>query len=268
MRILTLLFVVFLSYTYSFAANDNTASDAKSMALGGASVASSNIYSSINNPAFLTDIESITLATSYSNKYSLSNTQVMAALPFSFGTLGVNVSRYGSSLYSEIKSGLSYSRKFGDNFGAAVQTDLLGVMLSPVDEMAYAFTAEIGLWATPLENLTLGFHIYNFINAKYETLYNDEAVPVNMKLGLAYSIYENFSLTGEVENSSIYGTSVRGGMAYDIVEQVTFRAGAASNPALASIGLGVLVSGFNIDIAAQAVRNIGKTGAVSISYAF
>ncbi len=249
-------------------ANDNASGDAPAMGMGGTSVVSNNIYSSNNNQAILALIEKPTIATSYCNRFSLSDMQVMAAIPFSIGTIGLNVSRYGSSLYSEIKAGASFSRCFGQYFSAALQADLLTVKPSPQGESLYAFTAEIGLWARPLEDLTIGFHIYNFINTKYDALYYSESVPVNMKFGLAYTIFDNFLITGELENSSIYGTSVRAGMEYYIVDQVVIRTGGASNPVLASIGLGVVLGDFHIDVAGQAVRSIGKTGSVSLTYAF
>ena len=249
-------------------ANDNISADAKALGMGGASVALENIYGNYNNQAVLALLETPTIATSYNNSFSLADARVMAVIPFAVGTVGLNVSRYGSSLYSELKAGASFSRRFGDNFSASLQADLLSVMPAPGEESLYAFTAEIGLWARPIENLTIGFHLYNFINAKYEALYYDETIPVNMKLGLGYTVFDNFLLTTEIENSSIYGTSVRGGMEYSIVEQVVLRVGGASNPALASIGLGVVLGGFELDVAAQAVRHIGKTGAVSLSYAF
>lgn len=267
MRLLLLFAILFLS-TVAFPVNDNTSSDATSMALGGVSVVQESVYGSFNNQAVLATLDKTTLATSYARRFSLSDAQVMLACPTSFGTLGFNVSCFGSSLYGETKAGASYSRLFGDRFSGSLQFDLLGINGADYQESVYAFTSEIGLWARLLDDLTFGFHVYNFINAEYRGVYYDEAIPVNMKLGLAYSILDNFSLSSEIENSSLYGTSLRGGMAYHIVDQVVFRTGMASNPSLVSLGLGVQFAGFNLDIAAQSVRYIGKTGAVSISYAF
>lgn len=263
-----LFFFILLIALNAFPANDNTSADAHSLGLGGSSVVIENVYANFNNQALLALIETPTIATSFVNQFSLNDARVMAALPFSYGTIGLNVGRYGSSLYSELKAGVSFSRCFGDRFSASLQADMLSVMPSPNETSIYAFSAEIGLWANPIEDLTIGFHLYNFINAKYETLYYDELIPVNMTLGLGYSIFDNFLLTAEIENSSIHGTSVRAGMEYYIVDQLVFRTGAASNPALASIGLGLVLGGFRLDIAGQAVRYIGRTGAVSLSYAF
>lgn len=268
MRIVVLYTLLLLFSFGAQSANDNAPADAHAMGLGGASVVLENVYGNFNNQAVLALMESPVIATSYSNQFSLTDARVMAALPFSFGSIGANVSRYGSALYSELKAGASFSRRFGDNFSASLQADILSVMPGPDVESIYAFTAEIGIWARPIEDLTIGFHLYNFVNAKYETLYYDERVPVNMKLGLGYTVFDNFLLTAELENSSIYGTSLRGGMEYHIVDQVVFRSGGASNPALASIGVGVILGDFHFDMAAQAVRHIGKTGAVSLSYAF
>ncbi len=268
MRKITTLLII-LSFLSSLgASNDNQSADAPSLGLGGASVVQENIYANYNNQALLGLIETPTIATSYSHSFSLNDMRVMAVLPVSFGTFGVNVSRFGSSNYADLKFGAAYSRMFGDNFSAALQADLLSVMPSPSESSVYTFTAELGLWARPLEDLTLGFHLYNFINAGYDLLYYEEDIPVNMKFGLGYSIFENFLFSAEIENNSLYGTAVRGGMEYHIIDQVILRTGGASNPALASIGLGVILSGFHLDVAAQMIRNYGKTGAVSLSYAF
>lgn len=258
----------FVCIVFAWSANDNTSADAPSMGMGGTSVALENVYGNFNNQAILGLIEDLTVATSYCNRFSLYDARVMAAVPLSFGTIGVNISRYGSSLYSEMKLGAVFSRKFGDKFSAALQADILSIKPSEQEKSMYAFTAEIGLWAHPLENLTIGFHLYNFLNTEYKTLYSNESIPVNMKLGLGYTIFDNFLFSAEVENSSIYGTSVRAGMEYYIVDQVIIRTGGASNPTLASIGLGVVLGNFHIDVAGQVVRTIGKTGSISLSYAF
>ncbi len=266
-KIIDIIIALFFS-SGLFAVNDNVATDAPAMGLGGASVALENVYGSFNNQALLGTLKSPTIATSYASRFSLNDARVAAVWPSSFGTLGLNITHYGSSLYSESKAGLAFSRMFGEHFSAALQADLLSVKPFPGEKSLYAFTAEAALWARPLEDFSIGFHLYNFINAQYETLYHDEAVPVNMKLGLTYTVYDNFLFTAEVENSSLYGTSFRGGMQYKILEKIILRTGGGSNPVLASIGLGVILGKCRIDMAAQAVRDLGKTGGVSLSYAF
>ena len=263
-----IIFFLITNITLLFSVNDNKSADAPSLGYGGASVASNHSFSGYNNQALLTMLESTTVATSYFQNFSVYDVRVMAGVPLTFGTLGFNVSRLGTHNYAEYKFGAAYARNFGDKFGAALQADLLSVLPSPVEKTAYLFTAELGLWYKPIEDLTIGFHVYNFINAKYKMLYFRERVPVNVKLGLNYSILNNFLVTAEVENSSIYGTAVRGGLEYKLLNQVVFRAGGGSNPVLASIGVGVILKNINIDIAGQAVRYIGKTGAISLSYAF
>lgn len=268
MRTLSLISALFICTASLFSINDNVAADAVSLGTGGASVILPNVYGAFNNQALLSLVEQPTIACSFSSLYTLNDSRVMAAVPFSFGTIGVSLSRFGSSLYSEFKAGVSYSRFFGKSFSASMQFDMLSVHPSPNQESLYAFTGEIGIWVQLVEDFTLGFHLYNFVNAEYATLYYDEAVPINMKLGLGYTVLTSFLLTAEFENSSLYGSTVRGGVSYDIRNILTVRAGGASHPALASIGLGVKLAGLQFDVAAQSVRYVGKTGAVSISYAF
>lgn len=250
------------------AINDNASTDAVALGLGGTSVASLNAYGAFNNQAVLALISQPTIACSYASPFGFSDAKLMAVLPFEYGTIGIGLSRFGTSLYNEMKLGVSYSRMFGDRFSASLQADVLSVLPSPSEDVKYAFTSEIGLWVLLLDDLTLGFHIYNFLNMEYAFSYYDEAIPVNTKLGLAYQIFSNFTVTTELENSSIYGTSVRGGMSYDILDNVVARVGAASNPALVSIGLGVKLSTFNLDMAVQSIRYVGRTASGSISYAF
>lgn len=268
MKKLVILFFLVINFLPIFSVNDNKSADASSLALGGASVATNNVYAAYNNQALLSLRESTTIATSYLQSFAINDIRVMAAVPVSFGTFGFNISRLGTSNYAEYKFGAAYARSFGDKFGAALQADLLSVMPSPIDKTSYLFTAELGIWYRPIEDLTVGLHAYNFINAKYKFAYYKESVPVNLKLGLSYSILNNFIISGEVENNSLYGTSVRGGFEYKIVDMVVFRAGGASNPALASLGVGVIMKKLRIDVTGQAVRYIGKNGSISLSYAF
>lgn len=264
--VFTIFLVCFLSLIY--ASNDNRATDAPAMGLGGTSVTTNNIYASFNNQSLLAFQTQLQVACSHATLSTVSDTRAMIVVPLSFGTVASSLSRLGNSLYSEMQLGFAYTRGFGDRFSASLQADILSIKPSPDQSSLYSFTAEIGLWAQPIDNLTLGFHIYNFINAEYETLFYDEPVPVNMRLGLSYTILDDCIVTTEIENSNIYGTSVRGGLAYAVIDQLTIRCGGASNPSLASLGLGVRLVGLDIDVAAQAVRYIGKTGSVSIAYAF
>lgn len=266
-RLVITLFLLCCLFTV-YPSNDNRATDAPAMSLGGASVTTNNIYACFNNQSLLAFQTQTQVACSHAALTTVSDTRVMIAVPLSFGTVASSLSRLGNSLYSEMQLGFAYTRHFGNHFAASLQTDILSISPSPDQSSLYSFTAEIGLWAQPIDNLTLGFHIYNFINAKYETLFYDEPVPVNMRLGLSYTILDDCVVITEIENSNIYGTSVRGGLAYSIMDQLTIRCGAASNPSLASLGLGVRLIGLDIDVAAQAVRYIGKTGSVSIAYSF
>lgn len=268
MRRIAVILLALIGLSSLSASNDCKSADAPSLGLGGASVVLENVYAAYNNQAVLALLESPVVASSYSNSFSINDMRVMAVLPVSFGSFGLNVSRFGTPSYADLKFGAAYARKFGENFSAALQADLLSVMPSPVESSVYAFSAEIALWARPFDDLTLGFHLYNFVNSSYQLLYYEEDIPVSMKLGMGYSVFENFLFTAEIENNSLYGTSLRGGMEYHLIDQVILRTGGASNPTLASIGLGVVLGGFHLDVAAQAVRNYGKTGAVSLSYAF
>ncbi len=267
MRSVTLFVLLSLCLNF-FAVNDNTSSDALSLALGGASVATDNVYSGMNNPAVVAFSSSPVVAMTYASRFSLSDVGLTASIPTKFGVFGVNAHSFGSSNYAEMKYAAYYARAFGEQFSASLQVDALSLVLNSQGESLWCMTAEIGLWYRVTKDLTFGFHLYNMLNTEYETYYYDEPVPVNLKLGLAYSVFDNFMLTTEIENSSVYGTSLRGGMQYTLMPQVFLRCGGASNPALASLGIGVEWHQLKFDIAAQAVRIIGKTGAFSIAYIF
>lgn len=265
MRILFLLFTLFIVQSF-YAINDNTPTDAASQALGGTSVVLDNSSALMNNPAWTaTFVEPVAVA-SFSSSFGIDRMGLAAVYPSDFGALGFNVKRAGLLDYAEMQYGLFYARSFGDNFSAALQTDIFSVMPQSTAHTQWAFSGELALAYQVSPDLSLAFHLFNVLNSHYEMMYYDEQIPVSLKVGFAYRVFDNFTLLSELENNSIYGTSFRGGMEYLITPGVYFRTGGGSNPVLASLGLGLKLKNIHIDIAAQAVRTIGKTGAVSLAY--
>ena len=267
MRTLHLLLLLFFLQSF-YAANDNLPSDASSQALGGVSVVLDKPTAVINNPAFVANFDSPLLAASFSSSFGLERMTLAAAYPIERGAWGAQIQRAGLLDYAEMKYALFYARSFGENFSASLQFDAFSVMSQSNAQAQWAMSGELSLAYHITSDFTLGFHLYNFLNAHYEMLYYDEQIPVNVKLGFAYRVFDNFTFLSEIENSSLYGTSLRAGMEYAITDGVYFRTGGASNPVLASMGIGYRMKNIHIDVAAQAVRTVGKTGAISLAYAF
>ena len=265
----TLCYICLLVFVQSlYAINDDLPSDASSQALGGVSVVLDHPSAVMNNPAITAYFDSPLIISSFSSSFSIDRMGAAVALPLRQGVVGMNVQRSGLLDYAEMKYGLYYARAFGSTFSAALQIDGLSVVPQSTASSQWAISGEVALWYQPTADFSVGIHIYNVLGSQYEMFYYDEQIPVNLKFGFAYTVFDNFTLVSEIENSSVYGTSIRGGVEYAITDGVYFRTGGATNPVLASLGLGFELNNWRVDAAAQVVRTIGKTGAVSLAYVF
>ena len=96
--------------------------------MANASVSLSELWSISNNQAGLAKLKNIQAGVYYHNNYTLYETAhkgVVLLLPSQYGNFSMCYNHYGYELYSEHKSGVSYSRTLGKYISAGVQFNYL-----------------------------------------------------------------------------------------------------------------------------------------------
>jgi hypothetical protein len=250
-------------------AGDNGPLGARSAGFAQASVAlGGDLWGAQNNQAGLAYITHFQAGAFYENRFlmnELSMKAVAAAMPLKAGVFGLEASSFGYSLYSENKAGLSFAKKFGERFSAAVQLDYFQTRIGENYGTASTVAGEIGLLAEPVKNLKLGFHIFNITRSKLGGS-ADESLPTIMRLGGLYTFSEKVFVTLEVEKDIDFKPIIRGGVEYHPVKSFYLRAGAASNPALTAFGFGLEFNKLRIDLASTFHTTLGFSPQVGLQY--
>lgn len=185
-------------------------------------------------------------------------------LPSKAGNFGANLEYFGFDRYSEQKVGLAYGRKLLKNLSVGGQLDFFNQQTGNFGNFS-TFTFEFGLQMAVNEQLRIGVHTFNPIQAKLET---GDDLTSNFRLGLAYDPIKSASLYVEAEQDIEATVPVfRGGLAYRPIERLEVRIGVRSKPGGFSFGAGYrLKNGFGLDLAAVYHEVLGFTPSAGFVY--
>lgn len=262
--------LVFFIPLSSQAINDETASGARSAAMGNASVALTDCWAIQNNQAALAYIKHPVAASYYQNRFlikELGFQQGIFIYPTKFGTLGINASYFGYELYNESRIGLAYARQLGKRISAGLQLDYMNFNLGEVYGNKSVLTFELGALAHISNKVDVGLHIFNPAHVNLTEQY-DEKIPAIIRLGVAYRLAEDLLTVAEVEKNIEYSPNFKAGLEYQLMDKAWIRAGVASNPSLVSFGFGLDMGSFSLDLASSYHSVLGFSPRISLIYNF
>jgi hypothetical protein len=269
MKRITLSFLsIFFLVSTILAGNENTTIGGRASAMGGAAVTLSDFWAINNNQAGLAELKKMKLGFYFENRFlskELSYKALAFALPTKSGVFGVNYSHFGYSLYSEQKVGLAYAKSFGKRFSAGLQLDYLGTSIADNYGNKSAFTFELGVLAKLTNNVTIGVHLFNPVNAKFND-YNNEKIPSVFKLGFSYLFSEKLLFAIETEKNINYNPIFKAGIDYKIISFAYLRLGISNNPTISTFGFGVDYKQFTIDFSSSVHQIMGYSPQFSLIY--
>jgi hypothetical protein len=253
-----------------WADNGNYPAGARSAALSNASVTLHDAWGTFNNQACLAYISKPTVGFYFENRFLVKEFSMQAgtfALPFKPGTIAACYRYFGYSKYYEAKFGLAYSRKFTEHFAVGVQIDYLQTHMAEGYGNYNAVSAEVGLLARPLKNLSIGFHLYNPTRTRNDDLFG-QSVPTVARLGFSYSFEEKAMLLLETEKDLHQKPIYKGGLEVKAIDKLYLRGGFSSGYEQYSFGLGYKFRKLLVDMAFTRHYYLGFTPHVSLSYEF
>lgn len=269
-RALVLVSTIIISIG-SLASNNNYATDARSIAMSGASITFSNAFSAFHNQAGLATLKHAELGAAYRNNFFLQQTGLKSgafALPVkSVGVFGVSVNSFGYSQFAENKFGLAYAKSFGDVISMGLQINYLQTSFNENYGSRGVVMGEFGVLAQLNEELKLGAHIYNPTRAYLDRDVEDR-LPTIIKAGIAYNFSESLLTTLEVEKDMDLKPSVKAGIEYVANEILSIRGGASSFPTKVSFGAGFKIKSLHLDIASEYQQVLGFVPAFGLRYKF
>lgn len=249
----------------------NVPSGARSAAMGMASVALSDVWSSYNNQAGLAWLKGTQSGAFYENSFitaELNRLGLAVSVPVQkVGTFGFSFTRSGYVQYNENKFGLCYARKFGDVFSLGVQINLNWLHIGDVYGNLLTATGELSFQVKPVKKWVIAAHVYNPTRTPLSE-YQREKLPTIFRLGTSYRFHEKLIASIEGEASIEYSPTFRAGVEYRPVKLLYVRAGINTNPVSPSFGFGVYVKKFQMDAAAFWNPLLGFSPQVSMSYGF
>lgn len=240
----------------------------RSAAMGRTSVCERGIWSLQNNPAGLALSDGWHYGAYYENQWMLKETAfkfggLSKTIP-KIGCIGLGFSQFGGNAYSENRFGLCYARDFGPFLQLGVQADYLLLHWGDGYSNQCAFSFGIGIQSQVTEKTRLGAYVFNPIHSRLGTL-NKDALPIVMRVGLAYQFTEDF--VGQCEigyDSSRSGFSLHGGLEYLVFKQFHLRAGVQSNPNVLTFGLSYQWGPIWVEVAAQMHQVLGVGGGMGV----
>ena len=259
-----------LSISISFGQSDNWPIGSRPAAMANAYVTESDLWSVQHNQAGLGFYPHLSLGFHHENKFVLPQFSMHAlalSLPVKPGTIGVSYTYYGYKLYNESKLGLGFGKKFGETFAAGVQINLHHNYLENEYGGRNALSFEGGIQYKPLDNLTLGAHIFNPTRSTISAN-NRDTIPTVFQTGIGLKATDRIFMAAEVEKRLDKTTDFKVGMEYMLYESLFLRAGVSSSPVKATFGLGYKINKIIADVAFTHHQILGFTPHFSLQIGF
>ena len=238
------------------------------VSMGSCSVAFCDFWSIQNNPAGMARWRSLSTGISYENRFlmkELSYSNAAFVVPAKIGTLGLSYSRFGFESYNENKIGLAFARDFGPYLKMGLQLDYLSFRFSGDYATRRTATFELGVQSDITNELCFGVYIFNPINVKLKTTYNQH-IPIVFRFGLSYKVTKDFIMSSEIEYDTDRKMDCRFGVEYLTTKTFYIRAGVHTNPGTACIGVGYTLSRVIIDVSATMNQLTGITFQTSLVF--
>jgi hypothetical protein len=245
---------------------DNTAG-AKAAGMGLKGTGLQDFWAIFNNQAGAAAQESFSAGVYIENPYMLVDLRRIAAgllWPAGRGSLFINASHSGGSLYSKTKAGVGYARAFGKHFSAGIQLDYLHMGIGEGYGHHHALTFEGGIMTLIGDKLVMGMHVFNPAGAGWNK--TEERIPVQFMTGLAYEPDPSLTLSAEIGKSTAGAAVFAAGCEYRYHERFFIRAGIGSGPARYSFGAGIVWKNLLIDIASSIHSYLGYSPQLSFTW--
>lgn len=251
-----------------FAGNPDHSIGARSIGMGGFSVAVSDLWSAENNAAALAFHEKTSFGAYYENRFLIQEMSYKAfagSIPLQKATIGISADQYGYHLYNDNKVGISVAKLLSDNISMGVQLNYSYLKIAEGYGSSKAVSGNIGIFAKITDELHLGTSIINPMKVKIADE-QSERRPTIIRMGLAYHFSEIVLLGAELSKNMDENTSVRVGIEYHPIEILYLRAGISTAPSTSTFGFGLQFDSFQLDFSSSFHSVLGFSPHISLLF--
>ena len=266
-------FALFISLFFSIPvfAQSSAAAIPSSTAPANASVAYADQWSIFHNPAMLTSAKKTAATLGYENKFFISELSTVSAgvaIPTKYVQVGVAISRFGYSAYSETQAGIVLARSFSDKFSMGVQFNYYSVYFSPTERSQGVVIAQIGLLSELAKGFYVGFNAYNPAQTNIKTELVEKRIPSIFNLGAMYRFSDKLLWVSQVNKEIGSDVGWATGFEYQIVDALSVRLGGYGSPFVPSLGIGLHFGKFSFDANFEQHPTLGISSVGSLKYSF
>ena len=237
--------------------------------MGNCTVSLNSNWGGFSNQASLAYQREYWIGVHHENRFMLAelgSSMLGVAIPVKPGTFGINVSHFGFTGYSISSGGLGYGMFLGKRFTAGVGFAFSRMQLPAEYRSANTFTVEGGIHYMPTSKLTFGFYVFNPTNSNFDDLSD---FPMLMGLGITYFPSDRLMLVAQVDDDTQRAPTVRCGLEFRVIERTALRLGySPASPEGITIGIGLPIKNFDVDLNLCHHQILGFTPSLSISYLF
>jgi len=246
---------------------ETQAKGAYSLALAGADVNATNVYSLFSNQAGLSQSEGLEVmitGVQINSIVELTDLSLGIVIPTqSLGNFGIAVSNYGFAEFNEQIIGLGYGRQLGSFLAIGAKFNLVRTSIQSFGASTYG-TVEVGLQSQVVDQVMFGFHVQSPVSV---TVVNNQQAPTKLSAGLSYLPTDKLSVTVEGSKYIDGDFTASLGIDYRIIDILSLRVGAATNPGLFSAGLALhLQDIYRIELGISFHQVVGMTPGISVVY--
>jgi hypothetical protein len=237
-----LCFAVLLTFSSAaFSAFERTSEGSRAVAMGGGLVAlRGSEWSAFANPAALKTVGARTLALFYAPQIfelkELSHAAASYIEPTAIGTFAISASRFGLDFYKESRVAVSYSEEVASTITLGVGLDYYSLSIQNYGS-AGTFGVDIGVLMEVADGVHWGFAAFNLNAPRIGTA--QEKLPQVFSTGIAYSPFNEATLSASIRKDVRYAVELRVGVEYEFIEMIAVRAGTSSEPSALNAGTGI-----------------------------
>lgn len=264
-----LLFALMLSGLFLTAGQGLTNTSARSVSMANAVIASPSNESLFSNQAGLAGIRDFLITVTYESKYGLNEYSTMAlgtVIPFAKGTAGISFTQFGRKLYRISKTGIAYSRNFGESVAAALQFDVLSESFPENSLPFMTMTVEMGMITIISPIVKVGFHLCNPFSYTKSAIVSMHRRPSVFRCGVAWIISNELNYFGEIEKMSGNLPCIKTGIEFSALGAFKLRAGVQGVDLQPSAGFGFINDRLIVDMGFSYHGNLGFSPIITLNY--
>ncbi|HEX5002463.1 MAG TPA: hypothetical protein VFW78_08190 [Bacteroidia bacterium] len=239
----------------------------QSLALAGATVTQSGLWSALNNPAGLSTIHSFGAGTYAESRFLIPGTLqkgCVTAFPVSSTTAALACSSFGNANFADQVFVCAMARTFGEKIQAGVRFEYHSLRFTSDYNTGSGVTASCGAIIKITGKSSLGISVVNPTRAKYN--HSDVRIPSQFKSGMKWDVSAAASCLFEIEKIPGVPPFFRAGTEYKPNPKFSFRAGVSNSFIPFSLGFSFLAGALSVDVATGYHQLLGITPSVSLSW--